>query len=619
MNWTSLSIVRIGSGALFALLLTFALARAANAQTAPAVWFENQRLALAHPTAQKGDYAVALHDRGVQALLALTGASVAWQPGERYVLLTTAEPRIISFAVGDTRYDIGDISSQAAFAPFERNGEVYLPFLALARALYLEPKVDRGDIILQPQIAVAEIQSARDSSAIIFHAALPLKGRKVAIAPDRVVYDFPGFGSMLERSRNVHANGISKVLVESGGSARDPITRITVLLTPGATVGEGISGSYHDFSLAFSTREEPSPAVAEATESPSPSPVPSLVVTLATVTTVEGTQNGDEFDVRVAVSGNANYEWHRLLDDRWYVDIHGATVSAPQGDTPLSEPNVVSLRVHQLKSDTVRIALTLAADKEIDVLPSQSGLSIAVKDAQSDPVARSGSGSIGTTAIVNVTPAPAVTPAGWKFGNLAPPSANPRLIVIDPGHGGSDPGAQNSGLSEKAITLDISSRLRSILVARGWTVQMTRSTDTDVYGAGASDHDELQARVDVANQNGARLFVSVHVNSFSGAGPHGTTTYFYKAEDLAFANAVHRRLLAAALGTKDDGVIKNNFFVVVHTAMPAVLVETAFLSNPDDRALLRSTEFLQKIAQAIADGIGDYAGPPGSTVQSLQR
>ncbi|MBV9277170.1 MAG: N-acetylmuramoyl-L-alanine amidase, partial [Candidatus Eremiobacteraeota bacterium] len=267
---------------------------------------------------------------------------------------------------------------------------------------------------------------------------------------------------------------------------------------------------------------------------------------------------------------------------------------------------------------TVRVALTLTAQKEVDVIPSQSGLSISVKDTEADIATRSGSGTIGEAAAV----APSPAPSGWKYTPTSRPSyvpTNPRLIVIDPGHGGSDTGAQSSGLVEKAITFDISSRLRSILSGRGWEVRMTRNGDSDVYGAGASDRDELQARVDVANNGGARLFVSIHVNSFGNSGPNGTTTYYYKPEDLPFANAIHHRLVSADLGTKDDGVIKESLYVVHHTAMPAVLVETAFLSNPDDRALLRSSDWLQKIARAIADGIGDYAGSPRKNVTSVQR
>jgi N-acetylmuramoyl-L-alanine amidase len=181
--------------------------------------------------------------------------------------------------------------------------------------------------------------------------------------------------------------------------------------------------------------------------------------------------------------------------------------------------------------------------------------------------------------------------------------------VIDPGHGGSDTGAQQNGLVEKDLTLDISQRLRTLLVARGWSVKLTRESDVDVYAANDSAHDELQARCDVANNAGARMFISIHINSFTTSDLKGTTTYYYKGVDLPLAQAVHRRLIAA-LGTTDDGVRKDNFYVIHHTTMPAILIETAFMSNPDDAVLLRSSFFRQKVALSVADGVGDYAGAP---------
>ncbi len=82
---------------------------------------------------------------------------------------------------------------------------------------------------------------------------------------------------------------------------------------------------------------------------------------------------------------------------------------------------------------------------------------------------------------------------------------NPRLIVLDPGHGGSDAGSAHYGVVEKDVTLDVARRLKAVLVSRGWSVRMTRDGDNDVYAPNDSAHDELQARCDVANGAGARL------------------------------------------------------------------------------------------------------------------
>ncbi|GAC1625009.1 MAG: hypothetical protein NVS4B5_16940 [Vulcanimicrobiaceae bacterium] len=187
--------------------------------------------------------------------------------------------------------------------------------------------------------------------------------------------------------------------------------------------------------------------------------------------------------------------------------------------------------------------------------------------------------------------------------------------MIDPGHGGSDTGAAHNGLTEATLNLDLSRRLRSLLVARGWQVKLTRDGDSDVYGANASAHDELQARDDIANAAGARMFISMHTNSFTSSSLNGTTTYYYNPDSYGFAAAVHARL-AATLPTKDDGIRKENFYVIHHAKMPSILIETAFLSNAADAALLKSEAFLQSVAVSIADGVRDFANTQTTSASS---
>jgi len=252
----------------------------------------------------------------------------------------------------------------------------------------------------------------------------------------------------------------------------------------------------------------------------------------------------------------------------------------------------------------------LPSQRTVNLVPTASGLTIAI-GAQDD----SGTQKVGMGELLpgrlytGIVPLPPIqAPAGmsdenWKFGRGV--ATNPKLIVIDPGHGGSDTGAEHNGLVEKDLNLDISKRLRAILLARGWQVKMTRDTDVDVFGPNASAHDELQARDDIAIKAGARMYVSVHSNSFTSSSLSGTTTYYFRPDSYPLAQAVHARL--AALPTKDDGIRKDNFYVIHHSTMPAILVETAFLSNPGDAGLLKSEAFLQRIAGCIADGIEDYA------------
>ncbi|MDQ6929451.1 MAG: N-acetylmuramoyl-L-alanine amidase family protein [Candidatus Eremiobacteraeota bacterium] len=608
----------------------------ASAQNPATVWFDNRQITFHHPVVRKDDIAVALHDPAVQALLARVGASVAWQPGERYILVTTAEPHIVTFAIGEVRYDLADVSSSARFAPFLKDGDVYLPLRALAHALYLEPKDDRGQIVLQPQIAVADVQSQRDVSQLVLHGALPLAPRKISSSGGRIVYDFPGLGSTLERSRKVRAGSLWEIDVEMGGTTRNPDTKITLVLARGANLADGVSGNYHDFTVALSAgaaphrvpppppsmaqsappSAEPAPGEIDSQQTPAPSPAASA----AAVTAVDAVQNGTVFAVQIAVNGSAAYEWHRLLDNRWYVDIHGAWLQAAAGDRAQSSPSVSSLRVHQLSNDTVRVALTLTGEKPVNVTPSDHGLDISVQEEDATGVVRSGSGQIGAGAVANVPVQPGQNaPGTWKYAPApeAPASANSRLIVLDPGHGGSDAGAARSEVVEKKVNLDISQRLRDILVARGWQVTMTRDSDKDVYAPNDGAREELQARCDAANNAGARLFVSVHANTAGSSSVSGSTFYYSKSVDVPLARAIERRVIAES-GTNDDGVQKSKFYVTLHTTMPAVLIETAFMTNPGDYRRLLSNDWRQRMAQAIADGIGDYASP-GSPSQTSQR
>lgn len=610
------------------LVLLLALCAGGWASAKPTVIFEGKTLPMTVASAAGGKSAISVRDPGLAELLRDLGAAMTWNPGDRYALFTTAEPQIVSFAVGDARYDVGPRSAQAAFAPYELNGSVYVPFDELMSALYVLPKRDGGTtIVLQPQLASFDVRGAGDGSTIVARAAVPLHPRTVSDTPAQLVYAFDGVGTTLVGSRAVRAPGIRSVAFVQSGSVRDPVTTVTIDLQPGTTHGRPGSDDDRAFTLAIGGGAAAAAAVAdvEPTDAavPGPTEAPTQTVQTATagpaiakVTAVEGHGGPNGFSVDVSVTGDATYDWHRLRapDNRFWIDIHGARLVAPIPDAPGSGV-VAGMRVHQDDPDDVRIAFDLAGQQRLDVQPNANGLHVAIYDDEGGAdVARSGQGTIGTAAAVAVAPTPAPSATPWKFGARpsGPVARNPRLIVIDPGHGGSDPGAGRGGVLEKNLTLDMAKRLRDILIARGWEVSLTRTTDVDVYKPDDSAHDELQARDDVANGAGARLLVSIHVNSFINAGPSGTTTYYSKPMDVPLAQAVQAEA-AATLGTRSDGIVKSHLYITLHAQMPAILVETAFLSNPDDLAKLTSEAWRQKLALAIADGIKDYAGAPPAT------
>lgn len=175
--------------------------------------------------------------------------------------------------------------------------------------------------------------------------------------------------------------------------------------------------------------------------------------------------------------------------------------------------------------------------------------------------------------------------------------AGPRVegvVTVDPGHGGIDPGCGQEGALEKDIVLPISFRLKELLEQAGVTVVMTRQTDETV---------SLDRRADIANRAASDLFVSVHCNSFEGPAS-GMDCYYHKSEPAKqLAQTVLDR--ASELGINTRQVQKNNYQVLWDTDMTAVLVETGFLTDPEECALLCDPDYQNTVAQAIAAAVLD--------------
>lgn len=169
-------------------------------------------------------------------------------------------------------------------------------------------------------------------------------------------------------------------------------------------------------------------------------------------------------------------------------------------------------------------------------------------------------------------------------------------VVIDPGHGGSDCGANRSGIYEKNITLDISKRVEKLLTQKGYEVFMTRFDDSSV---------SLQERVEFSENLQPDIFVSIHVNSSNSSTPKGLETHYYKDNSLTLAKTVHASMLNH-VNASNRGLFKSKFYVINHTTAPAILVEIGFISNDTERAQLVTESRKQATAKAIAEGINDY-------------
>jgi N-acetylmuramoyl-L-alanine amidase CwlD len=172
------------------------------------------------------------------------------------------------------------------------------------------------------------------------------------------------------------------------------------------------------------------------------------------------------------------------------------------------------------------------------------------------------------------------------------------VIVVDPGHGGADPGAVGiGGIHEADIVLDISQEVAALLNEAGMQVVLTREDDREV---------DLAPRVALAESVDADLFVSIHANAISMSRPdiNGVETYYYDT-GAALATAIQNSLIDAT-GMTDRGVKQARFYVLRRTSMPAVLVEVGFVTGREDAARLSNDSFRTKIAEAITQGILRY-------------
>lgn len=175
------------------------------------------------------------------------------------------------------------------------------------------------------------------------------------------------------------------------------------------------------------------------------------------------------------------------------------------------------------------------------------------------------------------------------------------IIAIDPGHGGSDPGAVGpAGTREKEHTLAISLYVRDLLQKAGHEVVLTRETDWEVAEIGSTAGEELQARVNIANLADADLFVSIHINASVNPQAHGAETWYYMS-GIELARCLQGEIVK--LGLTDRGIKQGNYYVLKYTYMPAALAELVFISNPEEEALANADDFRKRAAAAIVDGI----------------
>lgn len=186
-----------------------------------------------------------------------------------------------------------------------------------------------------------------------------------------------------------------------------------------------------------------------------------------------------------------------------------------------------------------------------------------------------------------------------------------KVIVVDPGHGGRDPGAIGAnGALEKNINLELAKCLKNLLLQAGAVVIMTREGDYDLTDPGLANNKksaDLKARVDLVRKCEADICVSIHVNSFPSSRWWGAQTFYYTPsnESKRLASLIQDELLRL-LGNSGRWIKPEDFYIIREVKIPAVLVEVGFISNPQEEQRLKTSVYQEKTAWCIYAGIVRY-------------
>ncbi|MFM6108565.1 MAG: N-acetylmuramoyl-L-alanine amidase [Sphaerospermopsis kisseleviana] len=316
----------------------------------------------------------------------------------------------------------------------------------------------------------------------------------------------------------------------------------------------------------------------------------------AIIESVELAGNGTQLLIRADQNLSATGGWDRS-SGLYRITIENAKL-APRVQGPSLEANspVLRVRLQPQAPNTVVIFVQPASGVRIGELNQVGNELLALQLERYRQVRPP----------ISLPPLPSPNSGQLPDPNIKNPQPRPRpsvpkgklLVVIDPGHGGKDPGAIGiGGTREKDIILPISLRVAEVLQQNGVQVLLTRDSDYFV---------SLPGRVQMAERANADVFVSIHANSVGLNRPEvsGLETYYYDS-GLGLARAVHNRILQS-VNVRDRRVRKARFYVLRKISMPSILVETGYLTGREDIAKLRNPTYQNQMAEAIAQGILQY-------------
>lgn len=518
------------------------------------------------------------------------GATARWDPGTRTVRVVGPRGTRVLLRVGDPVAVVDGETKTLPAAPEVVSGKLVVPVEFLFRALGAWVKWEEQETTLHvaSQVVKLALEGAADGLRLQVEATGPVQVRTALLVdPDRLVVDLLNAASRIQTPTvDVGRWGVRRVRVAQF-QIKPYITRVVLDLE--APVDVQVGGLTPDVVLWLRPKPPaaaPAPAVPPSPPlpttdplggtSPDPQATPGEVASpQPTTAPTSGAASQDAprilevsverqvgwVQVVVQADRPLEYQARELREpDRLVIDIPGVFLPVKQ-ELPVGGPvEVVRAAQFQTGPDVARVVIQWQTRSRYDVFLESGGTRLVVLvEEPTAPMPRTG-----------------------------------HVVAIDPGHGGKEPGAIGAtGLVEKDVVLDVGLRLRDALRRQSLRTVMTREADVYV---------DLQDRVPIALRAGATVFISVHANATTRGVIRGVETYYLKPNSLQLATWIQEEL-GRSLDIPDRGIRTANFKVLRDSPIPAVLVEIGYLTNLEDEALLRTSAFRQKVAEAIARGV----------------
>ncbi len=563
--------MRHAGALLLAVTLLASLSRSAEGQSSPVRLIVNgQEVSLAaSPIAYSGVLMVPL-----PGIFEPLGSSAVWLPDEQAVVISNRTRTVVRLRINDPYAVVGSDRRLLPIAPVLLRDIPFIPAAAVFGLLGAWVKFDEEERTLQVSSVVDGITVQRPAGTLrlTVHASGPVRAETRRLAnPERMVIDLSHAVFRLpDQETAVDTAGVVRVRVAQF-QAQPPVTRIVLDLTQPVDVRVADSPSSFDLTIEVRPRaagarppgDAPSPPAdpAAAPAGDSASPPAQGVPAGGRLKIMQVRLEQGSGVTRVLVEGTAamQYVVRELVEpDRLVVDVLDAVFIPVKQEIPVNSPAVENVRAAQFQAnpDIARVVVTLKRKVAYSITADGGG----------------------STLIISVVDAP----------------LRGHSVVLDPGHGGKDPGAIGpTGLMEKDVTLDVALRVRRLLVEDGIRVVMTRETDIFI---------DLAERPRLARERGGTVFVSIHANANAQTTVNGSETYYLSPVSLSLAQMIQDEL-TRSLGLPSRGIKTANFLVLRENSIPSVLVEVAFISHPQEEARLREDAFRARIAAAIARGI----------------